>query len=43
MDRYLENYKDGEEVLGITRIRKVIEIVRKNIGYELRAKGFKPF
>lgn len=26
-----------------TGIHKVIEIVRKNIGYELRAKGFKPF
>ena len=24
-------------------IRKVIEILRKNIGYELRVQGFKPF
>lgn len=24
-------------------LKKVVEIIRKNIGYELRAKGFKPF
>ena len=26
-----------------TGIQKVVEIIRKNIGYELRLKGFKPF